>query len=83
MRVLALVSDLMFGSRITAEAKAAAVAVQIPIGQAGTFKGIIDLIRGVAIYFNLADDKDKGKTQIEKPVPPEEKERYENATGEL
>ena len=29
MRVLALVTDLMFGSRITAEAKAAGVAVQI------------------------------------------------------
>src|SRR6476620_7773700 len=56
---------------------APAVAVQIPIGQAGTFQGIIDLIRGVAIYFNLKDDKDKGKTQVEKPIPDEEKERYE------
>lgn len=55
---------------------APAVAVQIPIGQASTFQGMIDLIRGVAIYYNLKDDKDKGKTQVEKPVPPEEMERY-------
>src|SRR5947209_12493417 len=40
---------------------APAVAVQIPIGQSSTFKGIIDLIRGVAIYYNLQDEKDKGK----------------------
>jgi elongation factor G len=56
---------------------APAVAVQIPIGQSNTFKGIIDLIRGVAVYYNLADDKDKGRTMIEKPIPEEEKERYE------
>src|SRR5215470_16730728 len=56
---------------------APAVAVQIPIGQSSTFQGIIDLIRGVAIYYNLKDDKDKGKTQVEKPIPAEEKERYE------
>ncbi len=56
---------------------APAVAVQIPIGQSNTFKGIIDLIRGIAIYYNLADEKDKGKTMIEKPIPEEEKARYE------
>src|SRR5215207_9597942 len=56
---------------------APAVAVQIPIGQSNTFQGIIDLIRGVAIYYNLKDDKDKGKTIIEKPIPPEEKERFQ------
>ena len=56
---------------------APAVAVQIPIGQSKTFKGISDLIRGVAIYYNMADDKDKGKTMIEKPIPEEEKERYQ------
>jgi elongation factor G len=55
---------------------APAVAVQIPIGQSSTFQGMIDLIRGVAIYYNLKDDKDKGKTIIEKPIPEEEKERY-------
>ena len=56
---------------------APAVAVQIPIGQSSTFQGMIDLIRGVAIYYNLKDDKDKGKTQVEKPIPEEERERYE------
>ncbi|HEV8378101.1 MAG TPA: elongation factor G [Tepidisphaeraceae bacterium] len=55
---------------------APAVAVQIPIGQSSTFKGIIDLIRGVAIYYNLQDEKDKGKTQIEKPIPQEEMARF-------
>ena len=55
---------------------APAVAVQIPIGQAGTFQGIMDLIRGIAIYYNLKDDKDKGKTMIEKPIPAEEQERF-------
>jgi elongation factor G len=62
---------------------APAVAVQIPIGQSSTFQGMIDLIRGVAIYYNLKDDKDKGKTQIEKPVPEEEKERYEKWRHDL
>ncbi len=66
--------DFSFNS-IIERLGAPAVAVQIPIGQSSTFKGIIDLIRQVAIYFNLADDKDKGKTQIEKPIPEEEKDR--------
>jgi elongation factor G len=57
---------------------APAVAVQYPIGQASTYQGIIDLIRGVAIYFNLKDDKDKGKTQIEKPIPDDLKEKYDH-----
>jgi elongation factor G len=56
---------------------APAVAVQIPIGQGGTFQGMIDLIRGIAIYYNLRDDKDKGKTIVEKPIPEEEMERYQ------
>jgi elongation factor G len=62
---------------------APAVAVQYPIGQSSTFQGIIDLIRGIAIYFNLKDDKDKGKTQIEKPVPAEFKEKYDHWRHEL
>src|SRR6186713_2123705 len=42
---------------------APAVAVQIPIGQSNTFKGMIDLIRGVAYYYDLQNsEKDKGKT---------------------
>src|SRR5215213_6011785 len=67
--------DFSFNS-ILERLGAPAVAVQIPIGQASTFQGMMDLIRGVAIYFNLKDDKDKGKTQIEKPVPEEEMERF-------
>jgi len=62
---------------------APAVAVQIPIGQSDTFKGIIDVLRGVAIYYKLDDDKDKGKTIIEKPIPEEEKPRYEKWRQQL
>src|SRR4051812_31335970 len=68
--------DFSFNS-ILERLGAPAVAVQIPIGQSSTFAGIIDLIRGVAIYYNLKDDKDKGKTMIEKPIPEDEKERFE------
>src|SRR5258708_27442616 len=68
--------DFSFNS-IVERLGAPAVAVQIPIGQSNTFKGIIDLVRGVAIYYNLSDDKDKGKTITEKPIPEEEMERYE------
>jgi elongation factor G len=57
---------------------APAVPVQIPIGQSNTFKGMIDLIKGVAYYYDVANgEKDKGKTIIEKPVPEEEKENFE------
>src|SRR5688572_13484531 len=63
---------------------APAVAVQIPIGQSATFKGMIDLIRGVAIYYDVANgDKDKGKTITEKPIPAEEMERYEKWRHEM
>ena len=55
---------------------APAVAVQLPIGQSNTFKGIIDLIEGIAIYYSM-DDKDKGTKWVEKPIPEEEKERFE------
>ena len=67
--------DFSFNS-IIERLGAPAVAVQIPLGQASTFAGIIDLIRGVVTYYNLKDDKDKGKTMIEKPIPEEEKERF-------
>ena len=66
--------DFSFNS-ILERLGAPAIAVQIPIGQADTFKGIIDLIRGVANYFNLKDEKDKGKTMIEKPIPEQMKEK--------
>src|SRR5213079_3664511 len=55
---------------------APAVAVQLPIGQSNTFKGMIDLIRQVAIFYDVANgDKDKGKTITERQIPDDEKER--------
>jgi len=68
--------DFSFNS-ILERLGAPAVAVQIPIGQAGTFKGMMDLMRGVAYYYKLNDETDKGKTIIEKPIPDDEKERFE------
>jgi len=62
---------------------APAVAVQIPIGQSDTFQGIIDLIRGVAIYYKLDDEDDKGQTQVEKPVPAELRQRFEKWRHDL
>jgi elongation factor G len=62
---------------------APAVAVQIPIGQSSTFKGMIDLLTGVALYYNVGDDKDRGMTIVEKPIPPEEKERYDHWRHDL
>src|SRR6185312_8681844 len=35
------------------------------------------------IYYNMADDKDKGKTMIEKPIPDDEKERFEKWKHQL
>jgi elongation factor G len=74
--------DFSFNS-IRERLGAPAVAVQIPIGQASTFKGMIDLLRGVAIYYNVGDDKDRGNTIVEKPIPAEEKERYEKWRHDL
>ncbi len=73
--------DFSFNS-IRERLGAPAVAVQIPIGQGSTFKGMIDLIRGVAIYFEN-DDKTKGSKWHELPVPEEERERYEHWRHEL
>src|SRR5438552_10640856 len=61
---------------------APAVAVQIPIGSANTFKGLIDLIRGVAVYYSV-DEKEKGSKWEERPIPEEEMERYEHWRHEL
>jgi elongation factor G len=68
--------DFSFNS-IIERLGAPAIAVQIPIGQASTFKGMMDLMRGVAYYYKLTDDTDKGKTITEKPIPEDEKERFE------
>jgi elongation factor G len=57
---------------------APAIPVMIPDGQAETFKGLIDLIRGVAYYTDLDNEKDKGVTITEKPVPAHMKEKYDH-----
>jgi elongation factor G len=57
---------------------APAIPVVIPDGEAENFKGIIDLIRGVGLYTNIGDEKDKGQTIVEKPVPEHMKEKYEH-----
>jgi elongation factor G len=74
--------DFSFNS-IRERLGAPAVAVQIPIGQSNTFKGMIDLLRGVALYYTVGDEKDRGATIIEKPIPAEEKERYEKWRHDL
>jgi elongation factor G len=62
---------------------APAVAVQIPIGQSSDFAGIIDLLRGVAIYHDMDDEEDRGRTQVERPVPPEQRLRFERWRHDL
>ncbi len=75
--------DFSFNS-IRERLGAPAVAVQIPIGQSSTFKGMIDLIRQVAIYYDVANgDKDKGKTITEKAIPDDEKERVAKWRADL
>ena len=45
---------------------------------------MIDLIRQVAIYYDVANgDKDKGKTITEKPIPDDEKERVAKWRADL
>jgi len=75
--------DFSFNS-IRERLGAPAVAVQIPIGQSSTFKGMIDLIRQIAIYYDVANgDKDKGKTIVEKAIPDDEKERVAKWRADL
>jgi elongation factor G len=57
---------------------APAIPVVIPDGQADTFKGIIDLIRGVGYYTDLDNEKDMGNTITTKPVPEHMQEKYEH-----
>lgn len=54
--------------------KANAVPVQIPIGATETFKGIIDLIKMKALYF---DTNSRGLDIIEEEIPNEYKEKAE------
>jgi len=74
--------DFSFNS-IRERLGAPAVAVQIPIGQSSTFKGMIDLLRGIALYYTVGDEKDRGTTIVEKPIPADEKARYEKWRHDL
>jgi elongation factor G len=56
---------------------APAIPVQIPLGEQSEFRGIIDLMRGVVYHYNMSDEKDQGRTITEKPIPDDQKERYE------
>ncbi len=67
--------DFSFNS-IIERLGAPAIPVQIPIGEQSEFKGIIDLMRGVAYYYKMEDEKDQGRTIVEKPIPEDEKERF-------
>lgn len=60
---------------------APAIPVQIPIGEQASFEGMIDLMRGVAYYYKIQDEKDQGKTITEKPVAEADKERYNKWRG--
>ncbi len=55
---------------------ATAIPVQIPLGEQSSFQGMMDLLRGVAYYYKINDEKDQGKTITEKPIPEEEKENF-------
>ena len=57
---------------------APAIPVMIPDGQADTFKGVIDLIRGVGYYTDLDNETDKGNTVTTEPVPERMREKYEH-----
>ncbi|MFN9718223.1 MAG: elongation factor G, partial [Planctomycetota bacterium] len=59
--------------------KANAVPLQIPIGRESDFKGVVDLIRMEAVYF----EGDKGEDIIRKEIPAELKEKAENARREM
>ena len=54
--------------QIQAELGANAVPVVIPIGSETEFKGIIDLVKNCAVYY---DETDQGLTFRESPIPPE------------
>ena len=50
------------------------VPLQIPIGSEEDFQGIVDLIRGKAVYF---DDSTKGREFVEKDIPADLADRYD------
>jgi elongation factor G len=44
------------------------VSIQYPIGESGTFEGVIDLLKMVAVYYH---EEELGATFEEKPIPPD------------
>ena len=71
VRVLAMVRDMLTQG---------AVPVQLPIGIEGGFKGVVDLVRRRAIYF---DEASYGKTVFEDDVPEELESEVEEARARM
>ncbi|MBE6385135.1 MAG: elongation factor G [Lentisphaerae bacterium] len=67
-------------SEIRTKLGAVPVRVALPIGKEGDFKGVVDVLRGKALYF---DPKDKGVTIIEEELTGELAEQREEAFMEL
>ncbi len=65
---------------IQEELGANAVPLVIPIGSEDSFRGIIDLVRGCAVYYNK---EDSGMTWREEPVPEEMLQTYTYWRGNL
>jgi elongation factor G len=59
--------------QIQDELGANAVPVVIPIGSEDSFRGVIDLVRGCAVYYDAGDS---GMTWREEPVPADMKETF-------
>ncbi len=50
-----------------------ALAIQFPIGKEADFKAIVDVVRGVAYYF---DQEEYGSNMVEKEIPEEAQDEY-------
>ncbi|MFM8980393.1 MAG: elongation factor G [Planctomycetia bacterium] len=59
---------------------AKAFPIQYPLGQSDTFKGVVDVLENVAVYY---DDESQGKRWHTTPVPAELKERIDGLRREL
>ncbi len=62
------------------ELGANAVPVTIPIGEGESFRGIVDLVKGCAVFY---DEGDQGTTYHEEPVPAELAEEFAASRREL
>ena len=57
-----------------------AIPVQYPIGQGNEFRGIVDIMQEVAVYY---DQESEGRRWHEEPIPPELVERVNELRREL